>query len=712
MKPSSTCPDESILKALVLGEINEPLLEYYLDHIEHCEHCTEIIDKSSWPQLEFQALITKSRVNLADLKPDDCSVDMAWLESVKKNFPGADFNPAGNPDNALGLPEIIGNYRLTNLLGDGATSIVYQAEDMSLHRQVALKILYPGFEENPDLQESILSEARAIASLSHENILPIYHVEKFGHSPILVFPLLPGSTLQSALQEKQFSLKESLQIIRDLASALDFIHFRGILHRDIKPSNIWLGQREDGRPCAMLFDFGFVGLQQNRSGTSGYMAPEQIGHLPNSPATDMFALGTLLFQLTRGLKLPEKIRKLNEQLLANKPDQRPNARQVLSVIDQQLHGGRRLLLAGAVVAVGLVAVLVAAKLWSAVVPKPVPVPVQVPVPVAAKPEVVPAKTVVSNLAKPVLVLESSSRFFSSLSSNAKWFVRQVGFREVELVDAKTQSPSGRLTIDEDILAMELNAGGNLLAIAGKENRLRMVSVPGLQEVYRSDIGKFMTKFMTKMLWAGKQSDILVFSQGGDVFAIPVEKQTGNHVKNPVKLEMIPEKYRNNVVVRDIVSHPDSDHLLAITNNQAVLVWSFEKNRMVQQSSQADKRKESRLGWRDSENYCIYQGRSIIETSILPDNTQKSLHPKMVDMWELPSVAEDVIWLNEKTLIYSSDLGEKAPQIHQAKRGGRSTVAGFDTTGESVYKLQALANPGQFAAYCKSGRVLIFQVALQ
>ncbi|MFN6053262.1 MAG: hypothetical protein ACK47R_20745, partial [Planctomycetia bacterium] len=139
MNKKRNCPEETILKAVVLGEVNEPLLDYYLDHIENCDRCTEIIDKSSWPQLEFQELISKSRLSKSDLKPDDFTVDKAWLEAVKKNFPAADFVPAGNPNNALGLPEVIGNYRLTNLIGDGATSIVYQAMDISLHRQVALK---------------------------------------------------------------------------------------------------------------------------------------------------------------------------------------------------------------------------------------------------------------------------------------------------------------------------------------------------------------------------------------------------------------------------------------------------------------------------------------------------------------------------------------------------------------------------------------------
>ena len=121
MKSISKYPDETILKAVVLGEINEPLLDYYLDHIEGCDRCTEIIDKSSWHQFEFQNLITRSQVDRKHLKPDRESLDLDWLESLKKSYPSKDFLPANNPDNALGLPEMIGNYRLAYLLGSGAT---------------------------------------------------------------------------------------------------------------------------------------------------------------------------------------------------------------------------------------------------------------------------------------------------------------------------------------------------------------------------------------------------------------------------------------------------------------------------------------------------------------------------------------------------------------------------------------------------------------
>jgi len=99
---------------------------------------------------------------------------------------------------------------------------------------------------------------------------------------------------------------------------------------------------------------------------------------------------------------------------------------------------------------------------------------------------------------------------------------------------------------------------------------------------------------------------------------------------------------------------------------------------------------------------------MVETSVLPENTQKqSLLPKMVDLWDLPGSAEEVIWMDEKNLVYLTDWGEE-PQIHQGRRGGRSPVAEFDSSGQSVYRLQSLGASGQFAAFCKFGKVLVFR----
>ena len=695
MNKKRNCPEETILKAVVLGEVNEPLLDYYLDHIENCDRCTEIIDKSSWPQLEFQELISKSRLSKSDLKPDDFTVDKAWLEAVKKNFPAADFVPAGNPNNALGLPEVIGNFRLTNLIGDGATSIVYQAMDISLHRQVALKILHPEFVGNPELQESIMSEARAIASLSHENIVPIFHVEKFENNPILVFPLLPGSTLQKALQEKQFSVEESLQIIRDIARALAFIHSRGILHRDIKPSNIWLGQREDGGLSARLFDFGFVGLQQNRSGTSGYMAPEQINHLPNSSATDMFALGSLMFQLFKGKKTPQKIQNLIEQLLASDPAARPDANQVIKILENRQRPGRKAVLIGAGMVLGLLVLFGVLRFRGQ----------SVSAPAVLETPARPVENVVSKkLPAPLFMLEFDPKYANSLSPNGKWFVRQVKARELELVDVKIQSVVGKLSTKEDIVVVEINALGNLLAVLGQNREVNVFRVPDLQPLFQSGV----PSETTKMLWVGKNSDILVLKNLGNLLSLMPDSKTGKYPPNASLLPLFGKNDKNKHQVSDFAGYPGSDLLLASTNGQSMLVWSFEKSAVVQMCQQSDRQKAPHLGWRDKDTYCLYQGRNMVETSVLPENTQKqSLLPKMVDLWDLPGSAEEVIWMDEKNLVYLTDWGEE-PQIHQGRRGGRSPVAEFDSSGQSVYRLQSLGASGQFAAFCKFGKVLVFR----
>ena len=265
-----------------------------------------------------------------------------------------------------------------------------------------------------------------------------------------------------------------------------------------------------------------------------------------------------------------------------------------------------------------------------------------------------------------------------------------------------------MTLEEDILGVEMNGNGSLLAISVKNNILRIVNVPSMQIVYNKDI----KNPIIKMHWAGTNSDILVLHQKDDLFALMADRQSGKFTQNPSKIPLFSDKKNNQALVRDFAC--DADHVLVFATNQfqGLVVWSLEKNKMVQMASQIDKRNETRLGWRDKDTYCVYQGRNVVETSILPENTQNSLMPRSIDQWDLPSAAQDVIWLDGKKLVFLSDQGVKNPQIYYLKRGSQTSIAEFDSSGQIVYKLQALNNTGQFAAYCLSGKVLIYQPAIQ
>ena len=697
MKHSAQCPDEKILKAVVLGEINEPLLDYYLDHIDGCHRCAEIIDKSSWPQLEFQELINRSHLKKADLKPTPDNVDSAWLESLKKNFPARDFIPANNPDNALGLPEVIGNYRLTNLLGDGATSIVYQAVDMNLHREVALKILHPEFDNHPELQESILSEARAIASLSHENILPIFHIEKLGSNPVLVFPLLAGCTLQKALDERDFSLRETLEIVRDICRALQYIHSRGIIHRDIKPSNIWLGKRADGGNLALLFDFGFVGLEQNRSGTSGYMAPEQIRHEKNTIATDMFALGSLLFQLAGKANAPEKLKRIIHQLLAENPTERPTATQLLSSLDALLHPKRSLAMALGVFSLATIAVLVLLKNPWGGLPAPAPV----------EKDATQKNAHSKNLRPAVTIFRNRSGMPSALSGDGKIFVRHKNQKTLEYLQGPDERNPLEVPLSFAVATMELNSNGTLLAMGGSKGELQILKMPEKAQLHFSRVDTRLEK----LAWAGRNSNILVSNLAGKPYYLQPEKGTDSYPQKSLELPAILSKAGNNPVLKDFCAQPMGGLMSLQFSNEVVKIWSFEQNQMVQTSPTLDKTMDFSLGWRSPEVYCMYQGRKVIEIESTPENTQKSKQAKVMDIWELPSTALDVCWLDKTNLVVRTDLGESGIQLLVGKRASRHFVAEFDTGSAFIQKLKPLDTPGKFAAFAAapSSNIFVFDV---
>lgn len=135
----------------------------------------------------------------------------------------------------------LGRYRVSSLLGRGGMAAVYRAHDTLLRRDVALKILYPQYGDDPTLMERFKREAIVAASLDHPNIVPIYDVGEYDHMGYMAMKLLQGRTLADLLQERgRLSLAELLPILEQIASALDYAHTKGIVHRDIKPANIFL----------------------------------------------------------------------------------------------------------------------------------------------------------------------------------------------------------------------------------------------------------------------------------------------------------------------------------------------------------------------------------------------------------------------------------------------------------------------------------------
>lgn len=206
--------------------------------------------------------------------------------------------PAGRPEAAPG--SAWGSFSLLARVGSGGFGEVYRAWDPHLQREVALKLLLPGAVGGEAEYESMLREARALASVRHPNIVQVHGIDRHASRVGFWTDLIHGKTLSVLMQEHgTFGAREAALIGLDVARALSAVHRAGLLHRDIKAENV---MREEGGRI-LLMDFGLSSLDHRETaiaGTPNYMAPELFKGAQSSVATDIYAMGILLYYMVAG----------------------------------------------------------------------------------------------------------------------------------------------------------------------------------------------------------------------------------------------------------------------------------------------------------------------------------------------------------------------------------------------------------------------------
>jgi serine/threonine protein kinase len=215
------------------------------------------------------------------------------------------FKPA-TVENPLGW---LGSYRLLGVLGRGGMGVVYRAHDPQLGRDVAVKALLPELAALPEARSRFLREARAVASLKHDNIVVVHQVGEADGVPYLVMELLCGMSLAEWLERGgKPTVAQVLRVGRDVARGLEAAHRRGLVHRDIKPANLWLEQVSTSTFRVKILDFGLARpiaatdlTQQGLIlGTPRFIAPEQAAGQPIDRRADLFSLGCVLYRLCTG----------------------------------------------------------------------------------------------------------------------------------------------------------------------------------------------------------------------------------------------------------------------------------------------------------------------------------------------------------------------------------------------------------------------------
>lgn len=315
MDVTTACPPSEELKQLIDGTLSGERQQECTRHMDSCECCQAKLEElatagTNLSQIldhAYQAEPVASSAYWPALKELGADLDETYIPRSgprSKDIPLQFLQPATD-DAYLGR---LAHFDVMRVLGRGGMGIVLEAFDSKLQRHVAIKVLDPDLADDELSRQRFCREARAAASITHENVVAVYQVERSaeGDLPFLVMQLISGESLEQRLtREKKLPLREIVRIAMEGAHGLVAAHAQNLIHRDIKPGNILLEPPNDR---VKLTDFGLARVTDDVkltrtgfvTGTPLYMAPEQALGEDADHRSDLFSFGAILYEMCAG----------------------------------------------------------------------------------------------------------------------------------------------------------------------------------------------------------------------------------------------------------------------------------------------------------------------------------------------------------------------------------------------------------------------------
>lgn len=299
--------DRRTAERLISDSLSFEETNQFEEHLATCPTCQAMLVEVAGGSvtLDIAAAMLSSSIELPQWTEKQNSFQGTRAGEISHSIHSVDLSVLGPTDDPASMGRI-GNYEIQGIIGRGGMGIVFRGLDSALSRNVALKVLDPALASVAAARKRFAMEARAMAAISHEHVVPVYTVDEHRGLPYFAMEYVPGGTLESRIgKQGSLDVLSVLRIARQIALALSAAHECGLVHRDIKPANILLDR---GVERVRVADFGLArvnsDVSQTRSGfiagTPQFMAPEQVRGETCTARSDLFSLGSVMYAMCTG----------------------------------------------------------------------------------------------------------------------------------------------------------------------------------------------------------------------------------------------------------------------------------------------------------------------------------------------------------------------------------------------------------------------------